>query len=49
MAQRGFERIEDAVGLAHRPPEIYVPEDPDPVGDDEPLSVRLPVGFEEER
>ena len=33
LAARGFERFEDAVGLAHRPPESYVPEDPDPVGD----------------
>jgi dihydroorotate dehydrogenase (NAD+) catalytic subunit len=33
LAARGFERFADAVGLAHRPPESYVPEDPDPVGD----------------
>jgi dihydroorotate dehydrogenase (NAD+) catalytic subunit len=49
LAQRGFERLADAIGLAHRPPEIYVPEDPDPVGDDEPPPARARVGFEEER
>jgi dihydroorotate dehydrogenase (NAD+) catalytic subunit len=48
LAQRGFERFEDAIGLAHRPPEAYVPEDPDPVGDEEPAPTRPSVGFEEE-
>jgi hypothetical protein len=48
LSQRGFDRLQDAVGLAHRPPEMYVPEDPDPVGDDEPLPTRSPVGFEED-
>ncbi len=33
LAARGFERFQDAVGLAHRPPESHVSEDPDPVGD----------------
>jgi dihydroorotate dehydrogenase (NAD+) catalytic subunit len=33
LAARGFDRFTDAVGLAHRPPESYLPEDPDPVGD----------------
>jgi dihydroorotate dehydrogenase (NAD+) catalytic subunit len=33
LQQRGFERLSDAVGLAHRPPEAYIPEDADPVGD----------------
>jgi dihydroorotate dehydrogenase (NAD+) catalytic subunit len=33
LRARGFERFTDAVGLAHRPPAEYVPEDPDPVGD----------------
>jgi len=33
LAERGFARLEDAVGHAHRPPELRVPEDPDPVGD----------------
>ena len=27
-------RLSDVIGLAHRPPVAYVPEDPDPVGDD---------------
>jgi len=47
LAQRGFSRLEDAVGLAHRPPVTYVPEEPDPVGDEEPVE-RPAVGFEEE-
>lgn len=33
LAQRGIDRLADVIGLAHRPPEAYVPEDPDPVGD----------------
>ncbi len=33
LAQRGFARFEDAVGLAHRPPDLHVPEGPDPLGD----------------
>jgi dihydroorotate dehydrogenase (NAD+) catalytic subunit len=49
LAQRGFDRVEDAIGLAHRPPEVYVPADPDPVGDAQPATDRQPVGFEEER
>ena len=34
LAERGIERLSDVVGLAHRPPELRVPEDPDPPGDD---------------
>ena len=34
---RGFTRFEDAIGLAHQPPVIHVPEGPDPVGDDPEL------------
>jgi dihydroorotate dehydrogenase (NAD+) catalytic subunit len=49
LAQRGFGRMSDAIGLAHRPPDIYIPEDPDPVGDTEPTTGRPLVGFEEER
>jgi dihydroorotate dehydrogenase (NAD+) catalytic subunit len=48
LAERGIDRLSDAVGLAHRPPVAYVPEEPDPVGDELPV-VRTPVGFEEER
>ena len=33
LAERGFARLSDAVGLAHRPPALRVPEDPDPLGD----------------
>jgi dihydroorotate dehydrogenase (NAD+) catalytic subunit len=49
LAQRGIDRLQDAIGLAHRPAEAYVPEDPDPVGDDLPTTGRALVGFEEER
>jgi len=34
LAARGFARFEDAVGLAHRPPDLHVPEGPDPLGDE---------------
>jgi dihydroorotate dehydrogenase (NAD+) catalytic subunit len=34
LSQRGFASLRDAVGLAHRPAQSFVPEDPDPVGDD---------------
>jgi dihydroorotate dehydrogenase (NAD+) catalytic subunit len=34
LAQRGFERFEDAIGLAHKPPVIQLPEGPDPIGDE---------------
>ena len=33
LAERGIERLRDAVGLAHRPPLARLPEHPDPVGD----------------
>ena len=36
LADRGFERFGDAVGLAHKPPVVHVPQDPDLVGDDPP-------------
>jgi dihydroorotate dehydrogenase (NAD+) catalytic subunit len=34
LADRGFARFEDVVGLAHRPPDLHVPEGPDPLGDE---------------
>jgi dihydroorotate dehydrogenase (NAD+) catalytic subunit len=34
LADRGIDRLADVIGLAHRPPVSYVPEDPDPVGDE---------------
>jgi dihydroorotate dehydrogenase (NAD+) catalytic subunit len=34
LAVRGIDRLRDIVGLAHRPPELLVPEDPDPPGDE---------------
>jgi dihydroorotate dehydrogenase (NAD+) catalytic subunit len=33
LAERGFTRFEDAIGLAHKPPVLHVPEGPDPEGD----------------
>jgi dihydroorotate dehydrogenase (NAD+) catalytic subunit len=48
LAERGFERFEDAIGLAHRPPVVYVPEEPDPVGDELPPEPHRPVAFETE-
>ena len=38
LQERGFARFGDAVGLAHRPPEAWLPESPDPVGDDMEVS-----------
>ncbi|MCW2501078.1 MAG: dihydroorotate oxidase catalytic subunit [Frankiales bacterium] len=47
LAERGFARFEDAIGLAHNPPVLYVPEEPDPVGDELPPP-HHPVTFETE-
>jgi dihydroorotate dehydrogenase (NAD+) catalytic subunit len=33
LAERGIDRLEDAIGIAHRTPELVVPELPDPPGD----------------
>ncbi|MDX6218350.1 MAG: dihydroorotate dehydrogenase catalytic subunit [Frankiales bacterium] len=33
LAERGFGSVSEVVGLAHRPPDVHVPEGPDPVGD----------------
>src|SRR5436305_490103 len=48
LAECGIDRLRDIVGLAHRPPQIVVPEDPDPPGD-ELVEHVLPrhVSFEE--
>jgi len=48
LAERGIDRLADAVGLAHRPPAPSLPEEPDPVGD-ELVEHALPrhVTFEE--
>jgi dihydroorotate dehydrogenase (NAD+) catalytic subunit len=48
LGDRGFARFEDAIGLAHQPPVLYVPEDPDPVGDELPPEPHHPVVFESE-
>jgi dihydroorotate dehydrogenase (NAD+) catalytic subunit len=49
LASRGSDRLRDVIGLAHRPPEIRVPEEPDPPGDAEvvPEATRRQVHFEE--
>ena len=46
LVERGFERFEDAVGLAHRPPAEYPPPEADPVGDEPAPAPRPPVSFE---
>ncbi len=33
LEDRGIDRLSDVVGLAHRPPRTFMPEEPDPVGD----------------
>lgn len=49
LADRGFERFEDAIGLAHKPPVLYLPKDADPVGDGPELVVsHPPVAFEQD-
>jgi dihydroorotate dehydrogenase (NAD+) catalytic subunit len=48
LAARGVDRLRDVVGLAHRPPMLTVPEEPDPPGDAyEPDHVPGPITFEE--
>jgi dihydroorotate dehydrogenase (NAD+) catalytic subunit len=47
LAERGFARVSDVIGLAHREPVAAVPEDPDPPGDDAEPDLRQPVVFEE--
>jgi dihydroorotate dehydrogenase (NAD+) catalytic subunit len=34
LVDRGFDRFEDAIGLAHKPPVLHLPEGPDPLGDE---------------
>ena len=49
LAAHGIDRLRDAIGVGHRPPELVVPEDADPPGDeltDPPLLPRS-VHFEE--
>jgi dihydroorotate dehydrogenase (NAD+) catalytic subunit len=49
LTERGFDRLRDAVGLAHRPPQLVVPEDPDPPGDEPLVAEPMPraVTFED--
>ena len=49
LAERGIERLRDAVGMAHRPPTLTIPEDADPPGAelDTPPPQPRPVRFEE--
>ena len=48
LADRGFTRFEDAIGVAHLPPVVHVPEGPDPVGDEPVPEPHHPVAFETE-
>jgi dihydroorotate dehydrogenase (NAD+) catalytic subunit len=48
LAERGFDRLADAVGVAHRPPVVSVPEDPDPPGDEPPPAAPRRPDFEED-
>jgi dihydroorotate dehydrogenase (NAD+) catalytic subunit len=36
LVERGFSRFEDAISAAHRPPDLVIPQGPDPVGDELP-------------
>ncbi len=49
LAERGIERFVDAIGLAHRPPALVVPQEPDPPGDEDDEAPGGPrvVSFEE--
>jgi dihydroorotate dehydrogenase (NAD+) catalytic subunit len=48
IAARGMDRLDQAIGLAHREPEVIIPELPDPPGDsDEPISEVVPEAEEE--
>ena len=50
LADRGVERLSDVVGRAHRPPELVIPEDPDPPGDEvppEPIHTPSRITFED--
>ncbi len=49
LAERGIDRLSDAVGLAHRPPVLTVPEDPDPPGDEPVPPPPRVLAFEEDR
>jgi dihydroorotate dehydrogenase (NAD+) catalytic subunit len=40
LAARGMDTLEQAIGLAHREPEVIIPEDPEPVGAED-LSLEL--------
>jgi len=49
LAERGISRLRDIVGLAHRPPVLSIPEEPDPPGDEPVATTTSPhaVTFEE--
>jgi dihydroorotate dehydrogenase (NAD+) catalytic subunit len=51
LAERGIARLRDVIGLAHRPPVLTIPEDPDPPGDEPAVTSAPPqaVTFEEAR
>jgi dihydroorotate dehydrogenase (NAD+) catalytic subunit len=49
LAARGVGKLRDVIGLAHRPPDLVVPQEPDPPGDEAvaPGPAARPVTFEE--
>jgi dihydroorotate dehydrogenase (NAD+) catalytic subunit len=50
LADRGVDRVVDVIGQAHRPPVLTVPDEPDPPGDEAPLTsgpAARPIAFEE--
>jgi dihydroorotate dehydrogenase (NAD+) catalytic subunit len=48
LHERGFASLQEAIGLAHRPPVVHVPEEPDPVGDELEPEPFEPIAFEED-
>ena len=48
LAERGIDRFVDAIGLAHRPPDIHRPSDDEVLEDEPEPERRTPVVFEDE-
>jgi dihydroorotate dehydrogenase (NAD+) catalytic subunit len=46
LAARGMDRLEPAIGLGHRAPDLIIAEGPEPIGADLPDEVRSEDGFE---
>lgn len=49
LAERGIHQLRDAIGIAHRAPQLVVPEEPDPPGDDPVVEEHSPrsIAFED--